>query len=274
MIELLKRRHSHDVVVPECKDGPTQSRKHYRFDLWVMRRSWSPLTMIGYELKTTRSDFLADEKWQRGLELCHQFFFVCPYGLIKPEEVPYECGLIQVSKTWKRLRTVRRAPRREIEVPVDLLLYVLMARSYIVPGGGFALEDLPREARVLELRRRLEEHDREREALRAVVADRVREEWERLDRTARDALDRCDRMEARNEAVESVLRDVGVDVDANPWSLRQALRRRLQALNSANLAGHLIAAAETVEGTGLRLRDAAAVLQKVLATGLGVDDER
>ena len=53
---------------------------------------------------------------------------VCPSGLIKADEVPDGMGLMWVSKTGSRLYTKVKAPYREIEWPVDLMLYVLFSR--------------------------------------------------------------------------------------------------------------------------------------------------
>jgi hypothetical protein len=135
ILTLLKERHSEDVCVPECKDGPTQTTNHRRLDLWVFKRSWSPVTMYGYEIKVSRSDFLKDDKWPSYLDLCNHFYFVCPYGLIEPDEVPEGAGLMWVAKTGSRIYTKKKAARREIEPPVSLLLYVLMARIVVKRPG-------------------------------------------------------------------------------------------------------------------------------------------
>lgn len=41
ILKLLAIKHSGDVFVPECKDGPTHYVSHSRLDAWVMARSWS-----------------------------------------------------------------------------------------------------------------------------------------------------------------------------------------------------------------------------------------
>jgi len=130
ILEKLRSKHAADVFVSECKDGPTQSGSHHRLDAWAMRRSWSPITMIGYEIKESRSDFLRDDKWPAYLPLCHQLYFVCPRGLIQPEELGEGVGLLW-SGEGERLHTKRKAARREIELPAALLVYVLMCRTKI-----------------------------------------------------------------------------------------------------------------------------------------------
>lgn len=268
MLALLMAKHSNEVAVPECRDGASQGRKHYRFDLWVMRRSWSPVTMIGYELKTTRSDFLADEKWQRGLELCHQFFFVCPHGLIHRDEVPAECGLIYVSKTWRRLRTMKRAPRREIELPSDLLVHVLMSRAYIVPAGGFRLEDVPKDVRVREIMRRLEDERERRATLAEIIREEVVKEWRKM----KELANRAERDAKEAEQVREFLRGLGIEVDGRSWwSIRSDLRQRLRWAERGSVVESLLSGAKQADGLAAWLREEAETLDRL---GTGLDDEQ
>ena len=54
IIKLLEQRHSKDLFVPECKDGPTGSHgMHVRLDAWVMPKSWANPALRGYEVKIT-----------------------------------------------------------------------------------------------------------------------------------------------------------------------------------------------------------------------------
>jgi hypothetical protein len=128
---LLKERHNKDVFVTECKNGATWSATHLlRLDAWAMRKSYSPLVTTGYEIKVDRSDFENDQKWVDYLPLCHQFFFVCPAGMIHSDELPDKVGLMWVSSTGK-LHVKRYAERRipDPEKMNSLLIYILMSRS-------------------------------------------------------------------------------------------------------------------------------------------------
>ncbi len=122
-------RHSDDLIVSECKDGPTWHGGHRRLDYWVLRRSWAKPAMIGYEVKSGRKDFLTDKKWTDYLPLCNELWFVAPKGAIAPEELPETVGLLRLAGS--RLVTVRRAVWRDVEPPIALLLYVLMSRAAI-----------------------------------------------------------------------------------------------------------------------------------------------
>lgn len=84
----------------------------------------------GYEIKVSRGDFKSDKKWTEYLAFCNQFYFVCPKGMIKLDELPPEIGLIyadigqlyehydneQIATTQKcvRLNIVRGAKASQI----------------------------------------------------------------------------------------------------------------------------------------------------------------
>ncbi|WP_128083539.1 hypothetical protein [Paenibacillus sp. DMB5] len=113
----------------EVKDGPTQSvRHHLKLDGLAIRKSWSKPLLSGYEVKVSRSDFLRDDKWMGYLPLCHEFSFVCPAGLIKPEELPEQVGLIYYNPDKETLQTKRKAVYRLVEIPANMLMYIIMNR--------------------------------------------------------------------------------------------------------------------------------------------------
>lgn len=130
---LLAEKHSQDVFISECKNGETWgARDLVKLDAWVLVRTYSPLTMIGYEIKCSRQDFENDQKWVNYLDLCHLFYFVCPAGLIRSIDIPSRVGLIWVSSTGK-LHTKKKAERVDpnVEKLNRLFVYVLMSRSRI-----------------------------------------------------------------------------------------------------------------------------------------------
>lgn len=132
VLDLLASKHSQDIFVPECKNGPTQSVSSYlRMDAWSMRRSWSRPEITAYEIKVLRSDFLNDNKWTQYLDYCHQFYFVAPKGVINEGELPDNVGYLEVSKNAKRLITKKKSPSRQLKIPEDLWRYLLICRSEI-----------------------------------------------------------------------------------------------------------------------------------------------
>ncbi len=144
IVRLLRQRHSADLFVPECKDGPSQMGfGHRRLDAWVMARSWTNPLVTGYEIKVSRSDFLQDSKWQDYLPMCNQLYFVCPYGMIQPPEMPAEVGLLWTTKKATKLYMKAKAAHRQVEIPEEIFRYILMSRATIT---DFETDGDPRSA--------------------------------------------------------------------------------------------------------------------------------
>ncbi len=146
ILSLLEDKHSKDVFVPECKNGETWgARDLLKIDAWVLRRSYSPLTIIGYEIKTSRQDFEQDQKWTSYLDLCHEFFFVCPAGLIRSTDLPSRVGIIWASKD--KLHTKHKAERIEPDTAKinRLLIYILMSRCKIVANMNEIYTETPKD---------------------------------------------------------------------------------------------------------------------------------
>lgn len=158
---LLAKKHESDVYVPGCKNGPTHSAHQLLvMDAWVLRKTWSPPTTIGYEIKVDRNDFLNDQKWPQYLPYVHEFYFVCPPGLIKAVDLPKGIGLIWTTMNGERLITKIRAQRQQPDMEKRLLLmsYVMMARSVIVSDMHAAAAGVidPEMARLERIRRTIE----------------------------------------------------------------------------------------------------------------------
>lgn len=130
IVSLLASRHREDVFVPECKNGSSQG-SHLRMDAWAMAKSWAHPRTWAYEVKVSRSDFQRDNKWQGYLQYCNEFYFACPSGLIKPEEVPDGCGLLWVASTGSMMIVKRKASFRQVQIPESLYRYLLMARTRV-----------------------------------------------------------------------------------------------------------------------------------------------
>ena len=136
LLEMLLTRHRDDICVPECKTGSSYvaaGRMHI-IDLWVMKPSWSHPVYWGYEIKVSRKDFINDQKWQNYLDYCTDFYFVAPPGVIEPEELPPEAGLLRCSTNAKKLYVKKKAPHRSIEDPASLFKYLIMWRTKIKSG--------------------------------------------------------------------------------------------------------------------------------------------
>lgn len=129
VLALLEARHSKDIFVSEVTLGAQYRAR--RMDAWAFKPSWTERGVItGYEIKVTRSDFLADDKFQEYLGACHAFYFVTAPDVMQRDEVPPDAGLIVASKNCKRLHTVKRAPHRTNEIPEKVWRRVLMKLRY------------------------------------------------------------------------------------------------------------------------------------------------
>lgn len=87
------------LVIRELRTGTGYGRdSEQRIDLFAMQYTGQHIT-VGYELKLSRSDWLRELKKPRkralAMRFTRQFYFAAPRGVIKLDEVPYDCGLIE-----------------------------------------------------------------------------------------------------------------------------------------------------------------------------------
>ncbi len=146
MKEAIAKRHREDLFFTEVKDGPTQIVNHHsKIDALAMKISWTNFSIIGYEVKVSRSDFLRDEKWRAYLPMCNQLYFAVAPGVCDVEEIPDVCGLV-VMNSKGGIRTIKKAPWRDIEPPVEMFKYLMF--TYI---GALhrAEKNYPRHERLL-----------------------------------------------------------------------------------------------------------------------------
>ncbi len=69
-------------------------RTGLRFDVYGLKRPTKEMRVL--EIKSCRSDFSSDKKWQKYLPYCTHFAFVAPRGVIKTDEIPSKIGLIEI----------------------------------------------------------------------------------------------------------------------------------------------------------------------------------
>lgn len=85
----------------------------FAFGLWNKNK-----LAIAYEIKVSRQDFQKDiatftEKQKDALRNSHQFYYVCPQGLLEPSEVPEITGLMVADKGGLKVKKV--AAIRELQ---------------------------------------------------------------------------------------------------------------------------------------------------------------
>lgn len=198
---LLAEKHAADVFVRQCKNGPTGTGLGV-MDAWVMAKSWAHPSVIVYEIKTSRQDFLKDQKWPNYLPYCNLFYFVCQWKLIDPSEVGSSAGLLYASNNLSRLYIKKKAPYREVTAPESVFRYILMARAKIDVERNHAGIDYWRDwlAQTREEKKIGRQVSREIRKLAGVRIEEAREELRRMQ----------ERLESY-QAVQEILREVGID---------------------------------------------------------------
>lgn len=129
ILKHIYKRHEEEPFFTEVKNGPTQFSNHLlKLDALAFKKSWANPCMTGYEVKVDRNDFLRDIKWPGYKAYCNKLYFACPRDLIKPEELSEDVGLIYYNPEKDTIFTKKQALFREIEIPIDMLLYLITAR--------------------------------------------------------------------------------------------------------------------------------------------------
>lgn len=103
-----------------------------RFDAWAIHYHPSKRNVsLCYEIKVSKSDFKKEIssplKRRAGLRLSNEFYFVTPKHLCKIEEIPPECGLMEVGENGT-IETVVKAPFRDIMFPTWLFVAAICRR--------------------------------------------------------------------------------------------------------------------------------------------------
>lgn len=126
---ILAKKHRKDFYVAEAPTGPAYNIGTVRLDFWAMKISWKESDSSGYEIKVSRQDFLNDSKWNSYLKYCNRFYFVCPTGLIKVDEIDPMVGLIYISDKGY-MKVVKAAIFRDIIISPEIYKYVLLKHFY------------------------------------------------------------------------------------------------------------------------------------------------
>lgn len=255
ILSLLADKHSKDCFVPECKNGETWgARDLLKIDAWVLKRSYSPLTIIGYEIKTSRQDFENDQKWTGYLDLCHELYFVCPAGLIRATDLPSRVGIVWASKD--KLHTKHKAERVEPDTKKlnSLLIYLLMSRCKIVANMN-EIYDSPQKDRLQQMREWLDDENSKKE-LAYFVKGHIREMSTAIGKKESDLSYR----ESYVKQFESHLARLGITWDStnNNWQDNHKVDEAISQLKASLDIWTL----RNMQETGKRMTELAYALEK------------
>lgn len=115
-----------DIFAAQVKLGSAGSKI---MDAVAIKKTWSPVTIIAYEIKVSRQDFLSDQKHPVYMENCNLFYFVTLKDIVKEGEIPEGAGHMIYSPDTGKLRTVKKAPYRKTPVNPNVLLHIMFWKA-------------------------------------------------------------------------------------------------------------------------------------------------
>lgn len=230
---LLACRHSKDVIVFECKTGPTHYAGAFSkgrhgvgvMDAWVMAKSWANPCVTVHEIKVSRRDFIGDDKWRGYLPFCNQFYFAVAPGVVNEGEVPDEAGLLVTSKTGGRLFTKKKAPYRDIPIADDVFRYILMCRTVITRDYGVDNREYWQSW--------LEDKEEKRKTGREVSQAIQKLAGQRIDEIERENTKLKNRM-SKYDSIAAVLKRMEIDIDrVSIWETDYTMEGRIKRMREA-----------------------------------------
>lgn len=226
IIDKLRVKHSKDVFVEECETGPSYGG-YSRFDAWAMNRSWANHCCTGYEIKVSRGDFMNDNKTQNYLPFCHELYFVCPWKMIDPSEVPDYAGLMWAAPNSSRVIRKKKAPKR-VDVDPIIFIYVLMCRSVILRES-----DIVTGGQREFWQRWLQQKKADTE-LSYHVSRRIREAFrEQVEKVEREKAELANKIKNMESAAVK-LKEAGFDLESlSWWEVRNKIAELEQIVNKA-----------------------------------------
>lgn len=222
-----------DAFFTEVKNGSTWfSNSLMRLDAVAFKKSWQNPCITAYEVKVDRQDFLRDDKWPGYRQYCHYLYFACPVGLIEPGELPDDVGLIWYNPEKDCIHTKRKAVFRDIEIPVDMLYYLVVSRLKSDKHPFFSSQ---REFLMAWL-----EDREERKYLGHRVRSKMVDEIEKLTRELRSFKGKVAELEGDSEilkSLEQVMQSFGINT--YHYHIEQNLRKALKQGIPPNLINSL-----------------------------------
>lgn len=106
---------------------------------------WGDCETIAFEIKISRSDFKSEmknpSKRRTAMAFSNYFFFVTPAGLLFPEEIPVDCGLIELRDDGNLRAKVSAVARERIRPTWGFVRS--LARRVVGRGTESPTESLP-----------------------------------------------------------------------------------------------------------------------------------
>jgi len=229
ILELIKAKHSEDLVVPECRTGRSWSagsKEYMIMDCWTAPHSWAHYHATAYEIKVSRQDFVQDNKWTAYLPYCHYFYFAAPPGVVNLKELPAEVGLYEASSNCKRLMLKKKAAYRQVEIPEEFYKYLLICRTEIRTDRTTKVSDRQYWAEWLKTK----EQDRDfgwhvSQSLRKTIDDQIT----KVRTENRQLKDQIDALKDVRQQIQAMNLD---PTKLTGWDTRNQVRDRLEEIQS------------------------------------------
>lgn len=143
IVALLKQKHHRNygwLIITELRRSPGWVEKR-TIDVFAMHQWPSQgFKRVAYEIKVNSSDFGREIKEPRKRksfrEICNEFYFIAPTGIIDSEKVPTDCGLIEVTPEGKLVKVIDSP---WLESNPDWNIVAALTRRALEmpsPGGG------------------------------------------------------------------------------------------------------------------------------------------
>jgi len=269
ILRALHKKHTENIrssaaFFTQVRNGPTQSARRGELriiDGLAVRKSWAQPCLTGYEVKVSRSDFMSDTKWPDYLPMCHELYFACPSGLIQPDEVGEEVGLIWYNPETQSLTTRKKAVYRRIELSADMLYHILMSHC---DNGGHPFFSSKREMFEAWLADKRSRSDMGY-AVKGKLWSQLLEQENELQDLRRKLDSEWEQPKRELEKIQAVLREAGID--PYRWGWEERLRELLSRGVTAVILDHV----RDIERATSSLRRA--VERTFVNTG-GASDER
>ena len=140
IVGILKRRYSPERGWAFFTELTVLSFRTHRLDGFAFRidtiKSEEPaqapfLERVAFEVKVDRSDWKRElglpDKKTSAMEISHLFYFVAPAGVIPQDQVPEDCGLLEVTAERRLVTTIEAD--RTMSIPPDWKLVAAMLRT-------------------------------------------------------------------------------------------------------------------------------------------------
>jgi hypothetical protein len=98
-------------------------------DIIAIKRDYLRKSISIFEIKISRADFLSDvrkQKYLKSMPFASKFYYVCPWDLIQPEEVPDGIGLYYVEDKYTGV-CVKSAKAKKVILSENVLWSMILS---------------------------------------------------------------------------------------------------------------------------------------------------